>query len=95
MDQRVGRFVWDLDKELKNVNKHDVKFSEAIKAFNDEKRKVFVDLKHSFHEKRFYCISKVGEGIMTVRFAYHGESIRIIGAGYWRKGRRYYEKENG
>ena len=29
-----------------------------------------------------------------VRFTYRGETIRIIGAGYWRKGRRLYEKEN-
>jgi uncharacterized DUF497 family protein len=35
-----------------------------------------------------------GEGIMTVRFTYREGAIRIIGAGYWRKGKRIYEREN-
>ena len=31
--------------------------------------------------------------IITVRFVYRERKIRIIGAGYWRKGKEYYEKE--
>ena len=31
---------------------------------------------------------------MTVRFTYRGKVIRLIGAGYWRKGRKIYEEEN-
>jgi hypothetical protein len=31
---------------------------------------------------------------MTVRFTYGKSKIRIIGAGYWRKGKKIYEKEN-
>ena len=31
---------------------------------------------------------------MTVRFTYRASTIRIIGAGYWRKGKRVYEREN-
>ncbi len=34
-------------------------------------------------------------GILTVRFTYRGETIRILGAGYWRKGKRIYEEKNG
>jgi hypothetical protein len=30
----------------------------------------------------------------TVRFSYRSNKIRIIGAGYWRKGKKIYEKEN-
>jgi hypothetical protein len=37
---------------------------------------------------------RAGEGILTVRFTYRREVIRIIGAGYWRKGREIYEREN-
>lgn len=33
-------------------------------------------------------------GIMTVRFTYRNNKIRIIGAGYWRKGKKLYEEEN-
>jgi hypothetical protein len=37
---------------------------------------------------------KVEEHIVTVRFTYRNYKIRIIGAGYWRKGKKIYEKEN-
>ena len=40
----------------------------------------------------FYCFGRVGGGIMTVRFTYRKKVIRIIGAGFWRKGRKIYEK---
>jgi hypothetical protein len=35
-------------------------------------------------------MDKVGDGIMTVRFTFRERKIRIIGAGYWRKGRDIY-----
>lgn len=31
---------------------------------------------------------------LTVRFTYRGSVIRIFGAGYWRKGKVIYEREN-
>ena len=40
-------------------------------------------------EDRFYCFGRLGEGIATVRFTYRDQVIRIFGAGYWRKGKRY------
>ena len=30
---------------------------------------------------------------MTVRFTYRNEIVGIIGAGYWRAGRKIYEKK--
>ena len=33
-------------------------------------------------------------GILTVRFTYRAGVIRIIVAGYWRKGKQIYEREN-
>jgi hypothetical protein len=45
-------------------------------------------------EKRFFCFGKVKGGVMTVRFTDREGIIRIIGAGYWRKGKKIYEKEN-
>jgi hypothetical protein len=38
-------------------------------------------------------MGKVKGGIMTVRFTYRDRKIRIIGAGYWRKGKKTYGKE--
>ena len=49
---------------------------------------------HSDEEDRFYCFGRLGEGIVTVRFTYRDKVIRIFGAGYWRKGKRIYEREN-
>jgi uncharacterized DUF497 family protein len=53
------------------------------------------DLTHSTDgESRYYCIGQVGAGILTVRFTMRDGIIRIIGAGYWRKGKRVYEQTN-
>ena len=52
------------------------------------------DESHSQVEERFYCFGKVEDGILTVRFTYRSSVIRIIGAGYWRKGKTIYEREN-
>ncbi len=53
-----------------------------------------IDATHSGEEPRLLCIARTERGILTIRFTYRGETIRIIGAGYWRKGKRTYEKEN-
>jgi hypothetical protein len=36
----------------------------------------------------------VGDAILTVRFTRRRGRIRVIGAGYWRKGRQIYETQN-
>ena len=87
-------FVWDLARELVNIHKHGIDFDTASKAFKDPKRKIYVDSKHSLKEERLFCIGKVGNRIVTVRFTYRDDKIRIFGAGYWRKGRIYYEKKD-
>ena len=87
-------FEWDESKDSENQRKHGVPFELAQHAFSDSKRIISEDLVHSASEKRFYCYGKVGEGIMTVRFTYRKDKVRIIGAGYWRKGKKTYESEN-
>ncbi len=86
-------FEWDLAKEAINIEKHGVDFRTAAKAFLDPERKIFMDIKHSQTEDRFFCVAKVGMKIIKVRFTVRGQRIRIIGAGYWRKGITYYEQE--
>ncbi len=88
-------FEWDTNKDKENQVKHGVSFSLAQLAFLDEYRVILEDISHSEEEQRFYCLGKVAEGILTVRFTYRDSKIRIIGAGYWRKGKKIYEKENG
>ncbi len=90
----VARFEWDSDKELENLGKHGVSFREAQLAFADERCVVIEDLAHSEHEPRYHCIGRVGAGILTVRFTERAGVIRVIGAGFWRKGKMIYEREN-
>lgn len=88
------RFEWDDAKDRENLRKHGVSFSRAQFAFADPKRVIAQDLTHSQAEQRFYCFGQVDDGVMTVRFTYRNDMIRIIGAGYWRKGKAIYEHEN-
>jgi uncharacterized DUF497 family protein len=89
------RFEWDEKKDRQNQQKHGVPFALAQYAFSDPDRVIAEDVSHSLAERRYYCIGKVGDGIMTVRFTYRKKRIRIIGAGYWRKGKDiYYEEGN-
>jgi hypothetical protein len=85
-------FEWDEQKDKTNRKKHAVSFYEAQQAFFDQKRIIAEDLEHSHTEKRYYCFGKVNDLIMTVRFTYRNNKIRIIGAGYWRKGKKIYEQ---
>jgi hypothetical protein len=87
-----NRFEWDEKKDLQNQEKHGVPFSLAQHAFLDTHRVIAEDVSHSTEERRFYCIGQANEGIITVRFMYRNHIIRIIGAGYWRKGRKIYEE---
>jgi len=88
------RFEWDEKKNKENITKHGVPFEVAQYAFADPDRVIAEDLDHSEEERRYYCFGRVGDGIITVRFTYRGKIIRLIGAGYWRKGRKIYEEEN-
>ncbi|HAT71393.1 MAG TPA: hypothetical protein DCS63_01075 [Elusimicrobia bacterium] len=94
MTGNLTGFTWDGKKERENVEKHGVDFSTAAKAFRDPKRGIYTDEKHSEEEPRFFCIGEVEGRILTVRFTYRAGTIRIIGAGCWRKGMKYYEKDN-
>ncbi len=64
------RFEWDEEKDKENQAKHNVSFSLAQHAFLDPHRVIVEDVSHSTEEERFYCIGRVGDGIMTVRFTY-------------------------
>ena len=63
--------------------------SLAQYTFLDPHRIIVEDLEHSADENRYYYIGRVGEGIMTVRFTFRGNVIRLYSVGYWRKGKKY------
>ena len=63
-------------------------------GFGDSNRVIAEDHSHSSREKRYYCFGLVESGVLTVRFTYRDDFIRIFGAGFWRKGKQIYEREN-
>ena len=87
-------FEWDENKNIRNLHKHGIDFADAQYAFLDTKRVIAEDLTHSKVEKRYFCFGKVKGVVLTVRFTYRNNRIRIIGAGFWRKGKELYEKQN-
>lgn len=87
-------FAWDAEKDRENREKHGVAFELAQYAFADPRRVIAQDLTHSRDETRFFCFGRVGDDILTIRFTHREGTIRIFGAGYWRKGKKVYEQEN-
>lgn len=89
------RFSWDPAKERTNVARHGVDFTEAQQAFADPRALVLFDGDHSDRREIrwwWWLLGRVGARIRLVRYTHrpHGV-IRLIGAGYWREGRNYYE----
>lgn len=87
-------FEWDMMKDIINQQKHNVSFDVVQHVFLDPKKIIEYDLDHSMNEQRYFCYGTVEGEILTVRFTLRGDTIRIIGAGFWRKGKAIYENEN-
>ena len=88
------RFEWDSQKDRENQRKHGIAFATAQFAFADPCRVIAEDLAHSSGEKRYYCFGRVDGGVLTVRFTFRDDVVRIFGADYWRRGKAIYEREN-
>ncbi len=78
----IESFEWNPQKDIENRLKHGVSFGEAQLAFADPNRIIAPNKIHSLNENRYYCIGKVDESILTVRFTYQGSTFRIFGAGF-------------
>ncbi len=87
-------FEWDDKRNVDNQAKHGVDFKTAQYAFFDPRRLIIHDAEHSVEEERWFCIGDVKGQVLTVRFTYRGDKIRIFGAAAWRKWRVFYEKHN-
>jgi len=61
-------FEWDREREAENEAKHGVNFEIAQYAFFDPQRLIIHDAKHSHLEERWFCIGKVRDSVLTVRF---------------------------
>jgi uncharacterized DUF497 family protein len=87
-------FEWDRDKARANFMKHGVTFETARRAFDDPDLILAEDADHSAIEMRYFAFGRVHGGILTVRFTVRLDRVRILGAGFWRKGRLFYEQAN-
>lgn len=87
-------FEWDDRKARENIAKRGVSFELATRAFEDPKLVLAEDLAHSRTEPRYFAFGRVRGGVLTVRFTVRVERVRIIGAGFWRKGKVFYEQAN-
>ena len=77
----MARFDWDSRKDAENQRKHGVSFAKVQYAFADPHRIIARDITHSTaREQRFFCFGNLGDGIVTVRFTYRKDVIRIFGA---------------
>ena len=79
---KTPSFEWDENKNRENIDKHGVSFQEAQEAFGDERRIIMKDIRHSEDEQRFFCLGKVMDEVMTVRFTYRRGKIRIFGVAF-------------
>jgi uncharacterized DUF497 family protein len=75
------RFEWDAAKAATNVQKHGVRFEDAITAFDDPLALIMFDSRHSRTEVREILIGRSDVGVLTIVFTIRGGSVRrIIGA---------------
>lgn len=88
------KFEWDLAREAANLAKHGVDFSKVPDAFADKQRLFLRIPGLGAAETRWQLVGFDGVGIITVRFTLRRGWVRVIGAGYWRKQKQIYEKEN-
>lgn len=58
-------FVWDEDKNTRNIKKHGISFTIAARVFEDELRLEYPDPEHSQEEERWRTIGLVHD-VLTV-----------------------------
>lgn len=86
-------FDWDLTKAKTNIQKHRVRFEEAMTAFDDPYAYLTLDAEHSLSELREWLIGISDRGrVLVVVFTKRGKLFRIISARLAnKKERKFYE----
>ncbi len=88
------QWEWDEEKNATNTEKHGVAFEEALQVFTDPDGIEKEDLDHSsMTDRRFWRTGRLKSGrIVTVVYALHQDTIRLISAHERRRERREYEQ---
>ena len=74
-------FEWDPVKEVSNITKHGLSFSDAATVFHDPLAVTYFDPDHSDEEDRFITIGTALDGqLVILSHTDRDEKIRIISA---------------
>lgn len=74
-------FEWDADKAARNLKKHGIAFSDAVRVFLDIGRFEIYDGRQDYGEDRWITIGQVYESVLYVAYTVRQEkTIRIISA---------------
>ncbi|MEE3491651.1 BrnT family toxin [Ruminococcus sp.] len=87
---------WDINKNIKNIKKHNVSFEEAASVFFDEEALMIPDPDHSQQEERFLLLgySEYAKLLVVCHCYRESNVIRIISArkANKRESNTYYER---
>jgi uncharacterized DUF497 family protein len=90
------QFLWDQNKNLANIKKHQISFEEARTVFFDENARLISDPEHSTSEERFIILGisyKLKLLIVVHTYKENDEVIRIISARKATKSESRYNNE--
>ncbi len=74
-------FEWDTEKELENIKKHGIDFTEAGTAFGDPLELTISDPAHSIGELRFLSVARSAlNRLLVIAYTEREGCIRIISA---------------
>lgn len=89
-------FEWSLEKEKKNIQKHQLDFHEASTIFDDSMLITFLDSEHSLLEERYISIGLSNkQRLLMVAHTERNDNIRIISARKATANEERFYKETG
>jgi uncharacterized protein len=75
------QYIWDPNKAIGNIQKHNVSFEEAKTVFDDPLYVDLYDPDHSEEESRYLIVGQSrGGSLLIVSYTERGNAIRIITA---------------
>jgi hypothetical protein len=73
--------IWDDQKQKRNLQKHGIRFADAVLVLEDPYALTIVDEGSDPSEQRFVTMGADALGrVLVVAYAYRGEDIRLISA---------------
>ena len=74
-------FEWDENKNIKNIEKHSISFTESATVFKDILSLSYIDPDHSEDEERFVIIGlSEKNNLLVVAYTERNDNIRLISA---------------